>query len=531
MNGTLESSPIRPLSAQPDPVYRSFSWRLSLAALVLLLLAVYLLIYGGRFHIIDEVSIYAMAENLAKRGALDTDQILWSQWVRAPREVQGAFGRDGHVFSKKGFGAALIPALFIRLTLGHTSIALTLPAFLTNPFLTALTALVLALYVRALGFRRPTALGLALLYGLATLALPYTRTLFGEPLAALGTLIALYALYRDREADTRGWSLVAGLGLSLSIWARLINAPALLFLWWYHVVSNPPQNSRSRWRRFLPRDMWRGLLFLGTVAVVGIGTYALYNVYRFGVPWKTGYQITQGEFFTTPPWIGFYGITLSPFRGLLWFSPVLVLTVPGFRHLWRTHGREARMLLGIIAVYFLLFSTWWMWWGGFAWGPRFLLPIIPLLVVSLAPLWESPKWRVWLGALTLLSLGVQFLAVAADFTLTETVLENTFGHPERSAAMYDPRWAPVVLQARHLVQGFWDIAWVHVGKAAWPLLLGGGVALVLAAGVLWWGRKETHSQGRLASLGLATLALAAGYLLWFMAAAVGLRVLSDTLRA
>jgi len=501
------------------------TWRLALAALVLLLLSVYLLIYGGRFHVIDEVSIYAMAENLAKRGALDTDQMLWSQWVRAPREVQGAFGRGGHVYSKKGFGAALIPAAFVRLTLGHTAFGLTFPAFLTNPLLTALTAWLLALYVLALGFRRGTALVLALVYGLATLALPYTRTLFGEPLAALGTVAALVALHRDRTAVSARWALLAGLGLSLSIWARLINAPALLFLWWYQVASNPPKPGASGWRRFLPRDIKRGLVFLGTVALVGVGGYAFYNAYRYGVPWKTGYQITQGEFFTTPPWIGFYGITLSPFRGLVWFSPVLVLALPGFRRLWHTHPREARMMLGIVAVYFALFSTWWMWWGGFAWGPRFLLPIIPLLVVPLAPLWESPRWRRWLFVLTGLSLVVQFLAVAADFTLTETVLENTFGHPERSRAMFDPRWAPVVLQAKHLLEGFWDIAWVHVGRAAWPVLLGGGGSMLLALGVLWWSARVP--RGRLASFALAVLALAVGSMFWALAAGQGMCAVSD----
>ena len=32
-----------------------------------------------------------------------------------------------------------------------------------------------------------------------------------------------------------------------------------------------------------------------------------------------------------------------------------------------------------------LFGKWWMWWGGFAWGPRFLVPLAPILVLVLLP--------------------------------------------------------------------------------------------------------------------------------------------------
>ena len=462
--------------------------RRHILALLLILLPLYLLLYGGRFHVIDEVSIYALAENLAKRGALDTDQLLWSQWVRAAREVQGAFGLGGHVYSKKGFGSALLPALLVRIALPHRELGLLLSALLTNPLLTALTAVILYLYLLRLGYRRTTGVALALVYGTATLALPYTRTLFGEPVAALGTLFALYALHRDREADDARWALWAGLGFSVSVWARLINTPSLLFLWWYQVRTRPAE--ARGWRRLLPRDARRGVLFLGTVALLGVGGYALYNTLRFGLPWKTGYQLTRGEFFTTPPWIGFYGLVLSPFRGLIWFSPVLLAALPGFRRFRRTHPPEADALAGIVGIYLLLFSTWWMWWGGFAWGPRFLLPIIPLLVILLAPLWEGER-RTGLYVLLGWSLIVQILAVASDFTLSETALELTFGHPERSRAMFDPRWSPIVLQAKHLLMGFWDILWVPMGRAARPVVgsaLGGilaGVVLLRVRGRRW----------------------------------------------
>ncbi len=165
-------------------------------------LAVAILAYGGRFHVIDEVSIYATAANLAARGALDSDQIAWSQWARPPREVQGDFGPDGHVYSQKGWPTVLFPALLVRLALPVARWGLVFAAHFANMPVTALTATVLAGYLRRLGFRPTTAVGVALAYGLGTLAFPYSRLLFGEPVVALGLVVSCHTP-RHRERDSR----------------------------------------------------------------------------------------------------------------------------------------------------------------------------------------------------------------------------------------------------------------------------------------------------------------------------------------
>jgi hypothetical protein len=63
---------------------------------------------SGRFHIVDEVSLFAVTESLALRGEVDTNAIAWTQWVNSPGEVLGAFGPDGQVFSKKGPAPAFL---------------------------------------------------------------------------------------------------------------------------------------------------------------------------------------------------------------------------------------------------------------------------------------------------------------------------------------------------------------------------------------------------------------------------------------
>ena len=212
---------------------------------------------------------------------------------------------------------------------------------------------------------------------------------------------------------------------------------------------------------------------------------AWYNAYRFGSPLASGYQFSEGESFITPLWTGLYGLLLSPFRGLFWFSPVLLAAIPGTVMTWRRDPRVGGDGLGHGAdlsatVQHVVDVV-----GRLRMGAALLLPVVPFMLLLAAPLWELRRWRGIVAVLAAISFVVQVLAVSADFTLTETVIESTFGQPAQSAAMVDPRWSPIVLQAVHLRQGFWDIAWVSLGAVARPVLAGGVGAVVLALLALW----------------------------------------------
>src|SRR5690606_34470344 len=114
------------------------------------------------------------------------------------------------------------------------------------------------------------------------------------------------------------------------------------------------------------------------------------------------------------------------------------------------HGVEA-VTIGVMTVVLVgMYSLWWMWWGGFAWGPRFLVPLTPFWTLPLAPLvadlderianviqgkrritWlrglALPGWRGWLLIVAaLLYFGVQVLAVSVNFVNYEILLRSIF---------------------------------------------------------------------------------------------------------
>ena len=144
---------------------------------------------------------------------------------------------------------------------------------------------------------------------------------------------------------------------------------------------------RLRWGvmlALLVRRHWRPFVsFL--VPVVMAGVLSLWwNWVRYGSIWDSGYVET--ERFSAVWWFGVSGLLVGPARGLLWYSPVLLLAIPGAVWFWR-HARLHALLLSciLVVIYVLFYGKWYMWHGGYSWGPRFMVPTLPFLALLTGP--------------------------------------------------------------------------------------------------------------------------------------------------
>ncbi|NOZ72824.1 MAG: hypothetical protein GXP38_13095, partial [Chloroflexi bacterium] len=342
-------------------------------ALAIFLFVLYLITGAGAFHIIDEVSLYSATENLARRGAWNTDQIAWSQWVNSPAEVLGDWGHNGHVYSKKG-PAPILAFLPLRYLAGFIpGVGLLQVTFLSNALITILTALFLWAIVRRLGYDEGLAAAAALIFGVGTLAWPYATHLFGEPLSALALTVSLWAIIAFRQEEKSRYLTALGVGLSIAVAssaAYSLFVPMFILRWW--------QIERQQGRR-LPskKHVWALLIPL---LLCALGLF-LYNIERFGHVWTTGYHFGSGEGFSSPLLSGLYGLLFSPYRGIFYHQPLTLLALAGLPLFWRRHRHEALLTMSVSLLLLLVFAKWWIWWGGFAWGPRFLMPLAPYLVL------------------------------------------------------------------------------------------------------------------------------------------------------
>lgn len=388
-----------------------------------------LLVTPGYFHSVDEVAMFVAAHNLIQEGQAHTNQLAFSLWAIRPGEEVVKLNHAGDVYTKKSplVVMMMVPLLLLGKLLpiaGSVRMVLLLGAIFTTA-----TAVLLYRLARELGYGRPTAAAGLFLFAYGTMALPYARTAWGEPVIAFGLLLAGWAVAKNvRDIDGQATTASSrplrlafwcGVGLALSIGSNAVYvllAPVFALFVCYRPVGS--------WR-----DCGRRLLaFILPLAVVTVGML-LYNVVRFGSGLETGYNFGPGrEGFSTPLWWGMLGLTISPARGFLWYNPPALLALLAWPRFHRAQRPLSTLALFVVVAHLLIFGTWWQWWGGYAWGPRFLLPIAPYLILVALPLIDAAVAgrRLWLAILFVvgaLGLMVQVGGTAVDFNLYEQQLD------------------------------------------------------------------------------------------------------------
>jgi len=136
-----------------------------------------------------------------------------------------------------------------------------------------------------------------------------------------------------------------------------------------------------------------------------LSTYAVSD--RGGIPTVLPYSTSSG--FSYPWGLGLLGLLFSFGKGLVFFAPGLFL--PARRalravspRLWPAQVALLLAVAGLLTVY----SSWYGWWGGFFWGPRFLLLASVPASLALAAVLHRPPTSLVLrvGLLAVLVLAV-----------------------------------------------------------------------------------------------------------------------------
>lgn len=79
---------------------------------------------------------------------------------------------------------------------------------------------------------------------------------------------------------------------------------------------------------------------------------------------------------------GFITHFISSDRGILWFTPVMLVGIAGLALLYSTHKKEGSLITAIVGINVLLYSMWSDPYGGWAFGSRYLIPSYAMLAVG-----------------------------------------------------------------------------------------------------------------------------------------------------
>jgi hypothetical protein len=433
-------------------------------ALALLALLAYVLTGGGRVVGSDELAMLDLSRAMVHGG------IAVPEGATTP-------GPDGRNYTKNAAGQAvlalpLVAAAELAVRVAHVgpdraTLAVRFVASFFNAAVTAILLAVLYAGARRFGASVRAALFASLMLGFTTPVWVYAKSFMAEPLQALGLLLALIGASEAAAPCDSGpgapeaW---AGLGALIAISVKLSMLPIALACLAPLVLA--------------PRARWIAPALGVALALAG---HAAYDLARFGTPFETGYggQASPAAF-STPLFVGLYGLLLSSGKGLVWFAPVVLLVPAGVRaakasrwRAWPASAWRARLGLdhpaGLAAagallawiVGLALYARFQHWAGDGSFGPRYLVPLLPLafLMVAFAIQAEATRARralaIVLAALGLLvqvgGVAIYFgaqMREAGDYPYTMALEDPRF----MSDSHWNPRFTPIAGHWRMLAR-------------------------------------------------------------------------------
>jgi hypothetical protein len=355
----------------------------------------------------DSLPTRVLPFSILREGNLDLNEFSWER-TRNGRLPYYVVGTGKHLYSASTIATPLVVTpLYIvpAWLLAHYSIPyddvrarvlIVVMERLSAAILTALSAVLVFLTLGRL-VSRNWAIALTLVYGLGTSAWSISsQALWPHALSALALSVLCWVFLAPGRRPLS--FTLAGVAAALA------------------VANRPPMIVFAALAAFL---IWRGnrARFVAFAAAPALGGAALlaYNLSVFRAVAGAYGQLNQ---FSSTVLEGIAGLLVSPNRGLLVYTPVMIFAFSGAVHVWRERAPEwMRLLVVGLGLHVLIYGAFSEWWAGYTFGPRYFCDVLPavalLLAYGLVPFWGRPAWRA--AAVVLIAYGVAVQAVGVYF--------------------------------------------------------------------------------------------------------------------
>ena len=420
--------------------------------------ALCLLTAGGSMTTTDAVVAFDLTQSLVERHSIASSRDLIGN--------DAYRGVDGRYYSPFGIAQSVWNVPFYaagRLLAGHVSrpeTAASIPkAVVTLGTIPAVALLAWCAFdlLLVLGTSPTRASDAAMLLVFATPLWPYSGFGFNQPLTALFLWTAVLCATHARRGN-RTAAALCGLLAGLAALTRHEMFLAVPFLLAYAS----------------PARMWikNAVAFAAGLAPMA-AAWGAYNWLRFGSALESGYLRDRVPGLGTSFAGGAAGLLLSSYSSVFVYCPLVVLSLAGLTALWRRDRATALFFLSLFGAFFLLYSSLANWMGGRSYGPRYLVPLLPALVLPLA-YWRptSRVSRAIAVVVITLSIAVQLPGVLVDYSKVRVALARA-----GETVAQDLRWsrAPLLLNTRAAIDvvppamaalaGFQPVARVAAGTA------------------------------------------------------------------
>jgi len=255
-------------------------------------------------------------------------------------------------------------------------------------------------------------LWLIVVYALGTLMFFYSTRLFSHALNIIflfGSFLIL-ATVRSKKTESK-WVFLAGLANGLALFMDYLTLPSTLVIGIYGLFVVPKQS------------IWKYLMG----SIIPVIALLLYQTITFGHPFAMPQSFMTGdnkEVFEGSMGLAFPSLTImwkllfSVYRGFFVYMPIMICSAYLLIRLLLNVNHPnhiAWVVIASVAIAQLFFNSAMpnFWNGGYIFGPRYLIPVIPFMIIPLAEAYRYlPAWLIGLtGVISILInwAGVQYI--------------------------------------------------------------------------------------------------------------------------
>jgi len=383
-------------------------------------------------------TVAVTARALVTTGTLDV--AAWGDVTSLPSTVVHA----GRRRATTALGAALLLAPATALGLALHSIdpgarILRAAAAATAALVAALVCVLFFGMLVADGLRPRGALAFTLALAFATPLLWYARVADGTALATLLLLAAVRGARAVVSADVVGRAdRRAALGLGLSLGALVVVQPTMLLAALVIVA----------WCGLHRHDRLGAALAARVIVPLAAGI-AIVLVHRAHVGASAE---PMGDLLQ-----GLDGLLLSTGKSLFLYAPLLFLAPAALLWMWRARRAEAQLVLAVAAALLLAAAQLDDWHGDPTWGPRRVVPLVPVALEAVAIAWcarrgDRRRAALTLALLTAVGIAVQTVGISiAPTTYLDVVTDvrTATGAPswfadQPSECHFIPQFSPII---------------------------------------------------------------------------------------